>query len=154
MKKRKSTRETENMKQTALWLPRDMLERLKEAGGERGLGEEIRRRLLVSFEVEKPPRDQLTNLLLNLIKRIAVNLSLDEEWWASRFAFNVFKTAINELLSELASTEVPNEPQPGTITKLQTRYGPDVETIGKILARAAFAENAQEQLRRQFEKKG
>ena len=45
MRKRKSTRETKNMIQTALWLPRDMHEQLKKAGGERGLGEEIRRRL-------------------------------------------------------------------------------------------------------------
>ena len=53
MRKQKSTRETKNMIQTALWLPRDMHERLKEAGGERGLGEEIRKRLVVSFSGER-----------------------------------------------------------------------------------------------------
>ena len=41
MQKRKSTGETKNMVQTALWLPREMHEALKKAGGERGLGEEI-----------------------------------------------------------------------------------------------------------------
>ena len=34
MKKRKSTRETTNMIQTALWLPRDMHEKLKAGGSE------------------------------------------------------------------------------------------------------------------------
>lgn len=156
MRKRKSTRETKNMIQTALWLPHDMHEQLKKDGGERGLGDEIRRRLQVSFGVEQQPRDKPTDLLLDLIKRIALNLSRDEEWWANRFALGVFKTAINELLSDMISIIGPSEPLPGTITKLQTRYGPDEkpETIGRILARAAFVENANEQLRLLFEKKG
>jgi hypothetical protein len=156
MNKRKSNRETKNMIQTALWLPRDMHEQLTKDAGERGLGDEIRRRLQVSFGVEQRPRDPVTDLLLDLINRIALTLSLDEEWWANRFAFEVFKTAINELLSELISKIGLSEPQPGATTKLQTRYGPDAksETIGRILARAAFAENAQEQLRLRFEKKG
>ena len=34
------------MIQAALWLPREMHEQLKKAGGERGLGEEIRSRIL------------------------------------------------------------------------------------------------------------
>jgi hypothetical protein len=156
MKKRRSTRETENMIQTALWLPRDMHQRLKEAGGERGLGEEIRRRLVASFGIEKRPRDSDTDLLLDLIKHVAVNLSLDEEWWASHFACDVFKAAINELVRELVSFQGLAEPQPGTTTKLQTRYGPDEkpETIGRILARAVFVEHAHEQLRQQFDRKG
>ena len=104
MPKRKSTRETKNMVQTALWLPRDMHEKLKKDGGERGLGDEIRRRLQISFDDEQQPRDQTTDVLLDLIKRIALNLSLDEQWHANRFAFNVFKTAINELLSDMISS--------------------------------------------------
>jgi len=156
MKKRKSIRETKNMIQTALWLPRSMHQELKEAGGERGLGDEIRRRLVASFGVEKRPRDPFTDHLLDLVERLAVNLSLDEEWWASRFAFDVFKAAINELLWQLASTLGVEEPQRGTTSKLQTRYGPDEkpETIGRILARAVFVENGQEQLRLQYERKG
>src|ERR1700751_3669444 len=136
MKKRKSIRETQNMIQTAIWLPRDMHEKLKEAGGERGLGDEIRRRLLVSFGAEGRARDPYTGLLIDLIKRVTVNLSLDEEWWANRFAFDVFKAAINELLREFASQLGLGELQPGTLTKLQTRYGPEEkgETIGRILA--------------------
>lgn len=146
MRKRKSTRETKNMIQTALWLPREMHDQLKKAGGERGFGEEIRRRLLASFSVEQSHGDQRTDLLLGLIKRVALNLSLDEEWWANRFAFNVFRAAINELLSDLTTADPPRE----TIAKLQTRYGADEkpETIGRILARAVLVENAKEGLRR------
>ena len=140
------------MIQTALWLPRDMHERLKNDGEERGLGDEIRRRLQVSFDVEQQPSDPVTNLLLDLIKRLALNLSRDEEWWANRFGFDVLKTAINELLSDLASMAGLSEPPPGTMTKLQTRYGQDekAETIGRILAHAAFVESAQEALRLLF----
>jgi len=156
MQKRKSTRETKNMIQTALWLPRDMHEKLKKEGGERGLGDEIRRRLQVSFGVEQRPRDPTTDLLLDLIKRIALKLSLDEKWWSNHVAFDVFKTAINELLSDLISPISPNEPGAGTISKLQTRYGPDEkpEAIGRKLARAALVENANEGLRLRFEREG
>ena len=156
MPKRKSSRENKNMLQTALWLPRDMHARLKEAGGDRGLGDEIRRRLQASFGVEKRPPDPVTDLLLDLIKRTALNLSLEDAWWADRFAFDVFKTAINELLSDLDTIVGSHRRQPGAMSKLQARYGPDEkpETIGRILARAAFAENAEEQLRLHFEKKG
>ena len=45
MKKQKSSRETKYMRQTALWLPHSMYDELKRAGSERGLGDEIRRRL-------------------------------------------------------------------------------------------------------------
>jgi hypothetical protein len=155
MRKRKSTRETKNMIQTALWLPREMHEQLKEAGGERGLGEEIRRRLQVSFGVEQQPRDGRTGPLLDLIKRLALNLSHDEPWWRTHFSFDVFKAAINELLSDLTSA-MPEwiEPQPGTMTKLQTRYGPDAspEIIGRTLARAVLTENANDVLRREFDR--
>ena len=75
MKKRKAIRETKNMIQTALWLPRDMHELLKQAGGERGLGDEIRRRLQLTFVfAEQRPSDPFTDLLLDLIKQIALNL--------------------------------------------------------------------------------
>ena len=150
MKKRKSTRETKNMIQTALWLPRDMHEQLKKDGGERGLGDEIRRRLQATFGAEQRPSDPLTDLLLNLIKQIALKLSLDGSWWANRFACDVLKAAINWLLSDLTSNIYSkSEPQPATMAKLQARYGPDEkpETIGRILATAVLVENANEQFR-------
>jgi hypothetical protein len=133
MKKRKSTNETTNMIQTAVWLPRSMHEKLKKDSGERGLGDEIRRRLQNSFDAEQLPRDPTTDELLDAIKEIGGNL--DEPWHADYFAYDVFKTAINKLFSNYQP-----EAQPGTVSKLQTKYGPGAkpETIGETLARVAF----------------
>jgi hypothetical protein len=131
MKKRKATRETKNMIQTALWLPREMHEQLKKEGGERGLGDEIRRRLQFSFDAGPP--DKTTDELLDAINQTAI--ALDEPWYANRFVFDVFKAAIIELLSMCQ----PNgQAEPEAITKLQTSFGDEKpETIGRILARLA-----------------
>jgi len=94
MKKQRSNRETKNMVQTALWLPREMHDQLKKKAGERGLGEEIRRRLRVSFEVDEPP-DKTTDILISAINQLAVELG---PWYANSFSFEVFKAAIIELL--------------------------------------------------------
>ena len=58
------------MIQTAVWLPHDMHEKLKEAGGERGLGEEIRRRLQRALDAAETPSDQITDEVLSQIKDI------------------------------------------------------------------------------------
>lgn len=131
MQKRRSTRETKNMIQTALWLPREMHERLKKEGGERGLGDEIRRRLQFSFDAEPP--DKTTDELLDAINQIVI--ALDEPWYTNRFVFDVFKAAIIELLSKYQ----PNgQAEPEAIAKLQTTFGDEKpETIGRILARLA-----------------
>ena len=153
MKKRKTIRETKSMIQTALWLPRDMHELLKQAGGERGLGDEIRRRLQLTFVVsEQRPSDPFTDLLLNLIKQIGQNPSLCESWRYDRFAFDVFKAAINELLDLISNIRPKNEPQPSTVAKFQANYGADQkpEAIGRMLARSALVEHANEKVRQEF----
>src|ERR1039458_9205117 len=109
MKKRKSTRETKNMIQTALWLPRDMHEQLKEDGGERGLGDEIRRRLQVSFGVEQRRSDELTELLLDLIKQSVAKILLVASWWADRSAVELLKLVINNLISQLTTNQLGSE---------------------------------------------
>lgn len=136
------------MIQTALWLPREMHEQLKKAGGERGLGEEIRSRLSASFDVkQRPSGDPHTDLLLDLIKRIALKLSVDGEWWFSRTSFDAFKASINHLLSELTSVDPPKE----AVGQFQTRYGStDPEAIGRKLAHAVLTENAIEGFRERF----
>jgi len=129
MKRRKSTRETKNMIQTALWLPREMHEQLKIAGGERGLGDEIRRRLQSSFEALEPA-DKATGTLLFEINQLA---ALARPWHANHFAFEVFKAAINELLSK---REPKGQAEPDAIAELQTTYGDDKpDVIGQIIAR-------------------
>jgi hypothetical protein len=159
MKKRKSTRETKNMIQTALWLPRDMHEKLKKDGGERGLGEEIRRLLEASVEAAQTPSDEITSELLDQIKEIA-NFSLQERWYADRFAFDVFKAAINALLS---SHQPSGEVKPETKAKLQATYGGETpDAIGRIIAQVTIHVFARERwgqafldkLKEQKEQKG
>ena len=138
MKKRKSTRETKNMIQTALWLPRDLHEQLKKAGGERGLGDEIRRLIQEAMDAADAAQtpDETTNELLSMISEIAQGLSRDEPWFSNRFAFDVFKAAINELLlNHQPSGDAGSE----TGTKLKAIYGDEKpETIGRIIARHAM----------------
>jgi hypothetical protein len=146
MKQRKSTRETKNMIQTALWLPRAVHKELKEAGGERGLGEEIRRRLEKSI-IASWRDDKTTQLLLTVIQQIARNLALDHAWHANGFAFKVFNAAVNELVS---NHQPSDDAKPETMVKLQAMYGPEEkpETIGRILARTAIVASGGE-LRKQ-----
>ena len=102
MKKRKAVRETKNIVQTALWLPRDMHEKLKEAGGERGLGEEIRRRLEAAFDAAATPRmgtvavrDQI-EVISEMFRATAGHDSI--------FACDVVRAAIDALLSSHQSS--------------------------------------------------
>lgn len=136
MRKRKSIRETKNMIQTALWLPRDMHEELKKAGGRRGLGEEIRSKLQIALDIALVPGDHTTDELLEQIKDIARDLSRDEPWYANRFVFDVFKAAIDALL---LSHRPDSEAKPEAKDHLQAVYGGEnPETIGRIIARAAI----------------
>lgn len=145
MRKRKSTRETKNMVQTALWLPRDMHEVLKKAGGERGLGEEIRRKLQIALEAADAalmPGDDTTSELLDQIKDIARDLSRGEPWYANRFTFDVFKAAVEALLLEL---QPRTEANPETKAHLQAAYRAEKpEDIGLLMARAAIIAFARE----------
>ena len=111
-----------------------MHEQLKKGGGERGLGDEIRRRLQNSFDAEQS-RDSTTDELLYAIKHIVGNL--DEPWHANRFAYEAFKEGINELLSDYRQSI---EAKPGTDDKFRTKYGPDAKPamIGRILAHIAL----------------
>jgi hypothetical protein len=121
----------DDMIQSAVRLPRNLHERLKKAGGERGMGEEIRRRLEASFAAEAPS-DPKTRELLDKIERLALNTPLDEPWHADREVFEVFKAAINATLSSYQ----PSSETPGPTGRLQSAYGQDAtpETIGRILA--------------------
>jgi hypothetical protein len=140
MRKRKSTRETKNMIQTALWLPRGMHERLKKDGGERGLGNEIRRLIEASIDAAETPKDEITSELLAQIKEIA-DLTLPE-WHTDRFAFDVFKTAVNTLLS---SRQPSGEVRPETKAKFQATWEEEnPETIGRMIARLAIYAHAKE----------
>ena len=150
MRKRKSIRETKNMIQTALWLPRDMHERLKELGGERGLGDEVRRRLQASFRAGHEGDDGYTVLLLDLIGHAAKILGADEQWHVTRPARRLSEAAISNLLVEISKFSGGDVNQ----SKLQDKYGANAkpDTIGQVIAHAVLVDRATEALRELGEK--
>jgi hypothetical protein len=99
----KREKDADGMTQSAVRLPRELHERLKRAGGERGMGEEIRRRLEASFEAERVPRNPKTRELLDAICFAAEELGYfyaDSDWSEVPFAFEVLKGCIDLLLAE------------------------------------------------------
>jgi len=136
------------MIQTAFWLTRDMYERLQKEGGERGLGEEIRRRLETTFRFEPP--DEFTALLIKFIERAARNLSQDAKWWTDSVSREVFEAAIRDFILDVASASHAGNGQPSeTLAKLQARYGAGEKAadLGRKVARAVVVEHATEALR-------
>jgi hypothetical protein len=88
------------MRQSALRLPADLHQRLTRAGGEAGMGAEIRRRLEASFAAEKAPANPKTQELLGAIAFIADKTDFYYENWAEDpFAFEVLRAGIDLLLT-------------------------------------------------------
>lgn len=83
--------------QTSLRLPKALHDRLRAASGERGLGQEVRRRLEASFELESDPA---TSGLVSLVVMLARELKrfTGTEWSANPFAHQTFKLALPFLL--------------------------------------------------------
>lgn len=128
MKRKKA----DEMVQTAVRLPQSLRDRLSSAGGQGGLGEEIRRRLEASFEADKAPVDPKTRELLEEIEQLALNTPLHVPWYADSDAFNIFAVAIKEKLSKYQ----PSGKAAGPTGRLESVFGKDAtpEAIGRILA--------------------
>jgi len=136
------------MIQTALWLPRYMHEQLKSEGGERGLGEEIRRRLEYAFKAAQAPTDQITNEVLDQLKDIFRDLSGDDPWHANRFVYDVLRSAIDTLL---ANRRPSGEGKPETKARLQALYGQkSAEEIGRIIGLVAIKAYGRERMGQAF----
>jgi hypothetical protein len=115
----------DEMIQTAVRLPQSLRDRLSEAGGERGLGEEIRRRLEASFEAEKVPADENTRELLDAISAVAEEMTgYYGRWSENAFAFEVLKMSVNMLWSYYQPKGEPvANPNPDSAADLL--FGPD-----------------------------
>ncbi len=114
----------DEMVQSAIRLPRKLRERLKRAGGERGMGEEIRRRLQASFDAEIAPANTKTIYLLGAISSCAQKIADDYGIWSEDpFAFEILKGCVNMLWTRFQPTgePVPN-PKPGSLAA--TLFGP------------------------------
>jgi hypothetical protein len=125
----------ESMVQSAVRLPRNLHEQLKKAGGDRGMGDEIRRRLEVSFDVEKTPENPDTRELISAISFIDEELVRDfGSWSKDRFAFEVFREALNTLLKryEPKGEPVP-APNPDGLAEMLYAENPSAEDVTRFL---------------------
>jgi hypothetical protein len=140
MKREKST----EMLQSAIRLPRSLHDRLKKAGGERGMGEEIRRRLEASFEAEKPPADPNTRELLDAISAMAEEIgAYYGRWSEDAFAFGVLKACVNMLWAYYQPKGEPTaNPNPDSAAHLL--YGPDhsLEIVSRTMVSGWINERA------------
>lgn len=111
---------TDDMVQSAIRLPRSLHQRLKKEGGERGMGEEIRRRLETSFEAESPPADPSTQELLDAISSCAEGIAVDYGSWAEDpFAFAVLRVCVSMLLTHFQPEGEPvPKPKPDGMADL------------------------------------
>ena len=111
----------------AVRLPRDLHERLKQAGGERGMGEEIRKRLEKSFEAEKAPKSPPDPVLHELLPAIGFVVAKLRTYfgnpWEDRFSFEVLKSALDWLL-------VANRPEGDPVMKPNPKH----ESLGALFA--------------------
>lgn len=84
-----------------LRLPRELLERLKEAAGNRSVSEEIRRRLVTSINAEPASaHDPKTKRLLSAIDAVAWGLQASLGFWHENpEAFSAFEAAMDTLLA-------------------------------------------------------
>ena len=125
----------ENMAQSAVRLPRSLHERLKKAGGERGMGEEIRRRLEASFDAEKIPGNPNTRELINAISFSDEELVRDFGSWAKyRFAFEVFRETLNMLLKQYEPKGEPVPvPNPDGLAEILYAEHPSAEDVSRFL---------------------
>src|SRR5215470_15958144 len=104
-------RKTEDtMVQSAVWLPRKLHQRLRDIGGERGLGEEIRKRLEASFETEKAPANPKLQQLLDAISYVAGETArycgdpfegAPGDPFEDAYAFEVLRISVESLLASV-----------------------------------------------------
>jgi len=126
---------TEKMVQSAVRLPQSLHDRLKKAGGERGMGEEIRRRLEASFDAEKVLEDPKTRELINAISFADEELVRDfGSWSKDRFAFEVFRESLNTLLKQYEPKGEPVPvPNPDGLAEILYAKDPSAEDVSRFL---------------------
>lgn len=120
-----TTKTADDMVQSAIRLPRSLHQRLKKTGGERGMGEEIRRRLEASFDAEKAPAEAKTRELLDAISYCAERTADDyRSWWGDAFSFEILKECVNMLLMrDQPKGEAVPKPNPAGMHDII--YGPE-----------------------------
>jgi hypothetical protein len=123
--------------QTSLRLSRAAYDYVAKAAEQNGcgVGEEIRRRLEVTFTQDLHHVDEETHRLTGAIVQVACNInSAFGPWHQDRFSFEVFKAAITTLLVFQRPRGAPVPPSDAD--KVELYLGPDgtPETAGRMFA--------------------
>jgi len=116
-------------------------DRIEEAAEHSGWGasEEIRRRLEASFVQELQADDDETYRLVEAIKTVARNLQQSPfgSWHKNRFAFEVFRDAVNTLVTLSKPPGDPVRPSDNEIADLYLGDRGTPEDAGRMLAGGA-----------------
>jgi hypothetical protein len=123
------------MVHTTFRLPRALHERLTKASGDRGIGEEIRRRLEVSFDKEGGSLQ--TRQLMDAIAQIAADTTeYFGAWHADAFAFQAFIAAVGMLLTHYQPKGDPaKKMNPNSLADVMFRENDTAQDIGQDIAR-------------------
>jgi hypothetical protein len=124
-----------HMVQSAIRLPQNLHILLKKAGGERGMGDEIRRRLEASFAAEKIQANPKTRELVDAISSCARETArYYGSWSEDAFAFGVLKACVNMLLAHY-QPEGDAAPKPNPTKMADLLFAPDhsVADVSRLL---------------------
>ena len=132
------------MVQSAIRLPRSLHDRLKRAGGDRGMGEEIRSRLERSFEQESAPgrakgrTDAATQELVSALAYLAAQVpEYYGPWSQDRYSFDVLRNAINVVLTQRFQPKGESVAKPTDLADIVFGEGDhlkDKEAMGRMIA--------------------
>jgi hypothetical protein len=141
--KRKSDDE---LVQTAVRLPRKLRDRLCKVGGERGLGEEIRRRLEASFDAEKNELSPKTRELIDAVTSFAWQVAMYYGDPASDpFAADVWKGCV-DLLMDYDRPKGEALPHPTDAADMVFSSDHSIEAISRVLVSGRINERAKRAL--------
>jgi hypothetical protein len=134
----------EDMVQSAIRLPRKLHERLKRAGGARGMGEEIRRRLQASLDAETVPVDPNTIHLISAVSSCADKITNDYGAWSEDpFAFEVLKSCVNMLWMRFQPTGEPiPKPKTGSLAAALLGPKPKPEEVSRLYVHSWLSSDA------------
>jgi hypothetical protein len=116
-----------------LRLPQELHEQIKQAAAGRSVSEEIRARLersLLNDWTNNPKTQSLVEAIGSLTRNVRRYFG---DWDQDRYAFDVFKVALDALLAEVRPKGLPIPP---TVNEAEFCPGDTPETAGKALAAA------------------
>ena len=122
---------------TTFRLPRDLHERLTKVSGDRGIGEEIRRRLEKSFDAEG--NEYARVLTEGISETVSLTGQFFGDWRKDAFAFQVLKAAVNLILERARPTGEPTPNfKPDSLADMMFKATDTPENIGAMIGGMAL----------------